>query len=214
MKLLSCIANTCVVALVLFSSPTQAQAYDFSISRYIDVVSDYFSLSESLVSNDVIPQKTAATNTVNDYYSGQWSSTFVAPDEAQENAYASYTILASDRFDISMAVTNYQFVDENLSNKAHEIGLMFDIAAINRHTNIDLRSTYYEFGLKHYINSRLSLASHIGINHSDEVRFYDFAISGEYALTHILSLTIGYANQELDRYTSGNKAYAGARITF
>lgn len=213
MKLLNCVASVSVVALVLFSAPSQAQAHDFSISGYIEVVGDYFMPGGSLTSDAFETQDIAAPNTVNDY-TGPWSSMYVVVENPQPNAYASYSISATERFDINIAVTNYQFAGQSLGNKAHELGLMFDIAAINRHADIDLRSTYYEFGLRHHLSTRLSFTTHVGINHNEEAQFYDFALSGEYALTQVLSLTLGYANQELNHYTSGNKAYAGARFTF
>lgn len=134
-----------------------------------------------------------------------------------------YTFSPLERFNVNVAVTNYQSTRHFLCmnevwgasfSRALKLGINFDIAAVNAHRNINVRSTYYELGMRHDINSRFSISTRMGMNRSDSTQFYDYAISGEYALTNILSVTVGYAEQTLNSTIKGEQAFVGARLTF
>lgn len=145
---------------------------------------------------------------------------------AEINAYVGYSVAATERLDINFAVTNYQYtgvtidtidtsdITDSSDSTELKIGVTYDIATINLHHEIDLKSTYFEVNVSHNLHALFSINTHVGMNDSGRENFFDYAISGEYAASDILSVTLGYANHELDSVHTGSQVFAGASLSF
>lgn len=220
MKLLTVLTSASVVALSVMGSPLYAQEQAYYVSANASMFSHSLWRGIDLNKGNPVLQGGADLEYDSGFYAGVFASMYEfdegnSSDNGTEiDLYAGYTMAASESFDIEFAVTNYQFTGETQSTTEFKIGVTYDIATINLHRDIDLKSTYFELNLTRSLTESFSVNTHIGLNDDGQDYFYDYSISGEYAATDTFSLILGYSNHELSSEITGSKVFAGASILF
>ncbi|MFT6270189.1 MAG: hypothetical protein ACJAVV_003018 [Alphaproteobacteria bacterium] len=204
-------------ATLLLVAPLQAQESAYPFSENTGLYSDYLWSGIDLNNGDLAFQDDADYKLESAFYPGLWSSQYDVGNGgngAKIDFYAGYSFSTHESFNIDFAVTNYQFTGESQNLTEFRLGVSYDIATINLHRDIDLKSTYFEMNLSHSINEQFSVNTRVGRNENGSEYFYDYAISGDYAVTDIVSLILGYSNQDLGADITGSQVFAGTSISF
>jgi hypothetical protein len=222
MELVSILVSIFAASLLLIM-PVNAQEQEYSNNPSTVVNSPNVWPGFDVNSSSEVSQGNISFESDGGFYAGVQVSQYASARYfgVYDGAYAAADVnllslfsIGNNVVDINFAVTNHLFTDDSIIFSEFEMGVTHDITAIHTLLDSDFSSTYFEINMRHGLHDLFSINTHMGVNDLGEQKFVDYAVWGDYEVSEVVSLIIGYSNYELASDIAGKQVFAGTSISF